>query len=240
MTKNDVVEEIKLELTGQVLEMELDDSTLDLTINKALRELQRYWDETTLVTIPYASCINYAGTPLEESSSIVRVYRTVGVGNSEDAGNSVTMDPMYAQQWMVFSNAGTMYNLQDYVMNYAAWSTLSQVRNTMSTDLAFREDKHACKLYINNNISSPGNITVEYIPKLRSVEDIKSDYWKDVLVRMSLDFTKIQIGRIRTKFTQSNALWTLDGDKLLEEGNTDLKELREILRANSNMVYPID
>lgn len=240
MTKNDVVEELKLELTGQVLEMELDDSTLDLTINKALRELQRYWDETTLVTIPYASCINYAGTPLEESSSIVRVYRTVGVGNSEDAGNSVTMDPMYAQQWMVFSNAGTMYNLQDYVMNYAAWSTLSQVRNTMSTDLAFREDKHACKLYINNNISSPGNITVEYIPKLRSVEDIKSDYWKDVLVRMSLDLTKIQIGRIRTKFTQSNALWTLDGDKLLEEGNTDLKELREILRANSNMVYPID
>lgn len=240
MTKNDVVEELKLELTGQVLEMELDDSTLDLTINKALRELQRYWDETTLVTIPYASCINYAGTPLEESSSIVRVYRTVGVGNSEDAGNSVTMDPMYAQQWMVFSNAGTMYNLQDYVMNYAAWNTLSQVRNTMSTDLAFREDKHACKLYINNNISSPGNITVEYIPKLRSVEDIKSDYWKDVLVRMSLDLVKIQIGRIRTKFTQSNALWTLDGDKLLEEGNTDLKELREILRANSNMVYPID
>ena len=239
MTKNDVVEELKLELTGQVLEMELDDSTLDLTINKALRELQRYWDETTLVTIPYASCINYAGTPLEESSSIVRVYRTVGVGNSEDAGNSVTMDPMYAQQWMVFSNAGTMYNLQDYVMNYAAWSTLSQVRNTMSTDLAFREDKHACKLYINNNISSPGNITVEYIPKLRSVEDIKSDYWKDILVRMSLDLVKIQIGRIRTKFTQSNALWTLDGDKLLEEGNTDLKELREILRANSNMVYPI-
>ena len=47
-----------------------------------------------------------------------------------------------------------MYNLQDYVMNYAAWNTLSQVRNTISTDLAFREDKHACKLYINNNISS--------------------------------------------------------------------------------------
>ena len=54
------------------------------------------------------------------------------------------------------------------------------------------------------------------------------------------DLVKIQIGRIRTKFTQSNALWTLDGDKLLEEGNTDLKELREILRANSNMVYPIN
>ncbi len=240
MTKNDVVEEIKLELTGRVLELELDDSTLDLTINKAMRELQRYWDETTFVTIPYASCIDYSGTPLEESSSIVKVYRTVGMGNSEDAGNSVTMDPMYAQQWMVFSNAGTMYNLQDYVMNYAAWNTLGQVRNTMSTDLSFTEDKHANRLYINNNISSPGNITVAYIPKLKKVEDIKSDYWQDILVRMSLDLTKIQIGRIRTKFTQSNALWALDGDKLLEEGTTDLKELREVLRANSNLAYMID
>ena len=77
---------------------------------------------------------------------------------------------------MVFSNAGTMYNLQDYVMNYAAWNTLSQVRNTMSTDLAFREDKHGFKLYINNNISSPGKITVKYIAKLRSVKDIKREY----------------------------------------------------------------
>jgi hypothetical protein len=46
----------------------------------------------------------------------------------------------------------------------------------MSTDLGFTEDKHACKLYINNNISSPGSITVAYIPKLYNVEDIKSDY----------------------------------------------------------------
>lgn len=50
---------------------------------------------------------------------------------------------------------------------------------------------------------------------------------------------KVQIGRIRTKFTQSNALWTLDGDKLLEEGSSDLKDLREILRANSNLIFPI-
>ena len=46
--------------------------------------------------------------------------------------------------------------------------------------------------------------------------------------------------RIRTRFTQSNALWTQDGEKILEEGNTELKELREILRVNSNMVYILD
>ena len=125
-------------------------------------------------------------------------------------------------------------------MNYAAWTTLGQVRNTMSTDMSFREDKHNHKLYINNNVSSPGAITIEYIPKLAKVEDIKSDYWQDILIRLCLDLVKIQLGRIRTRFTQSNALWTQDGEKLLEEGNSDLKELRETLRANSNLVYPID
>ena len=29
-------------------------------------------------------------------------------------------------------------------------------------------------------------------------------------------------------------------EKLLEEGNTELKDLREILRTNANLVYPID
>ena len=57
---------------------------------------------------------------------------------------------------------------------------------------------------------------------------------------MATAMTKIILGRIRTRFSQSNALWGMDGDKLLEEGNTDLKELREVLRANSNLIYGID
>jgi hypothetical protein len=45
----------------------------------------------------------------------------------------------------------------------------------MSTDMAFREDKHNKKLYINNT-SNPKAITIEFIPKLDSVESIQSDY----------------------------------------------------------------
>ena len=69
-----------------------------------------------------------------------------------------------------------MYNIQDYAMNYAAWSTLNQIKNTISTDMAFKEDKHNHKLYINNYSSAPNAITIEYIPRLTNVEDIKSDY----------------------------------------------------------------
>lgn len=233
----DVVDEIKLELTGGLLELEIEDAQIELVIKKALRELQRYWDESSFVTVPFQSCIDLEKYQLD-SCSIVKVYRMTGMGEGGDGLTSMS-DPLYAQQFMIFSNAGTMFNLQDYVMNYAAWTTMSQVRNTISTDMTFREDKHNHKLYI-NSMSSPGYVTIEFIPKLNSVEDIQSDYWQDILIKLSTALTKITLGRIRTRFSQSNALWTQDGEKLLEEGNTELKELRELLRTNSNLIYGID
>lgn len=238
MKLEEILDEIKLELTGYILDMEITDETLVQVINKALRELERYWDETTLLTCPYASCIDLDGEFFREKvSSIVKVYRTEGVG--DNTGLSVLNDPVQMAQFAIFSNGGTMYNLQDYVMNYASWMTMYKIKNTMSTDLAFKEDRHNKKLYI-NNYNAPRMITIEYIPKLKTVEDIQSDYWLDILIKYCIALTKIVLGRIRTRFTQSNALWTQDGDKILEEGNTELKELREILRVNSNMVYILD
>jgi hypothetical protein len=208
-----------------------------MVVKKAMRELQRYWDESSFVTVPFESCIDLTKYQLE-SCSVVKVYRMTGMGEGGAELTAMT-DPLYAQQFTIFSNAGTMFNLQDYVMNYAAWVTMCQTRNTLSTDLGFREDKHNHKLYI-NSMSSPGYITIEFIPKLESVEDIQSDYWQDILIKLSVALTKVTLGRIRTRFGQSNALWTQDGERMLDEGNTELKELRELLRTNSNLIYGID
>lgn len=68
-----------------------------------------------------------------------------------------------------------MYNLQDYVSNYASYLLLRQIKNTLSTDMKFIYDKHKNLLYINNALSSPDAITIEYIPKLTSVEDIHDE-----------------------------------------------------------------
>ena len=72
MTIVDIIEEIKLELTGGVLELEIEDVTIELVIKKALRELQRYWDETSFLTIPYEQCIDLEKYQLD-SCSIVKV-----------------------------------------------------------------------------------------------------------------------------------------------------------------------
>lgn len=238
MTMQEVIAEIKLELTGYILEVEIDDTTIESVVKKSMRELERYWDETTLVTIPFSSCIDLANSELdlkEKVSTIVKVYRTDAIGETTNMG-----DPAYMQQWMLFSNGGTMYNLNDYILNFSAWNTLLRIKNTMSTDLSFIEDKHNNKLYINHYLDTPNRITVEYIPKLTDIEAIKSEYWIDILIKMSTAMTKIVLGRIRTRFTQSNPLWTQDGEKLLEEGNSERKELLEILRTNSNLIYDID
>ena len=238
MKLEEILDEIRLELTGYILDMEITDETLVQVVKKALRELERFFDETTMISMPFASCINLDGEFFKEKvSSIVKIYRTEGTG--DNSGLSVVNDPIQMAQFAIFSNGGTMYNLQDYVMNYASWMTMYKIKNTISTELSFKEDRHNKKLYI-NNYNAPSMVTIEYIPKLKSVEDIQSDYWIDILVKYCVALTKVVLGRIRTRFTQTNALWTQDGDRILDEGNTELKELREVLRVNSNLQFLID
>ena len=247
-TRQQYIDYIKLMLTGNVLDLEIPDETIGKYVDAALQEIQRYIDETKLVTVPWAKCIDLGPYvdkdgvehPGFKHSAIVHVYRTQGFTGDTTTGITTSdVDPMYAQTWSIFTSGGNMFNLQNYMMNYMSYSTLLQIRNTVSTDMSFREDKHANKLYINAAYSNPGAITIEYIPIFDNVEMITSDYWIDILKKMALALVKIGLGRIRKYATQSNALWTVD-QGILEEGLTEYKELTEILRTNSVLFYPLD
>ena len=69
-----------------------------------------------------------------------------------------------------------MKMMQDYVLDYAAWTTLLQMRNTTSTDMSFKYDKASNKLYINIASNTPNKVTIEYIPRFDSPEELVSDY----------------------------------------------------------------
>lgn len=238
----DVRDEIKLKLTGDLLEFELEDETLDKVINSAIRELQRYITTTRLITIPFKQCIDLSD-PSDTNDEqldvnyVVMIYRTHDVGGNAD---TTSYDPMQVAQWQMLSGMGNLAYFNDAVYNYSAWTTLQQIRNTTSTDLAFKFDKVTKKLYINSSTGTPDYITIEYIPVIKSVDEINSEYWEDILVRLSLALTKVTIGRIRSRYTQSNALWQGDGETILQEGQEELKELREALINNSELYFPID
>lgn len=237
MTLSEYIDSAKLELTGGVLELEMTDETIEKIILKCFKEIQRYIDETALIQLPFASCIDFSGV---KYNHVVSIYRSDTTGDGGISGIS-QVDPMYAQMMVAFgSSGGTIYNLQNYVLNYASYTTLSQMRNTVSTDLAFREDKSTHKIYINTSSGKPKFITIEFVPEFEDVNDIKTEYWQDMLQRMSLAMIKKTLGRIRTRFTLSNSPWQQDGETMLEEGTKELEEIREILRKNNSMFIPVD
>ena len=64
---------------------------------------------------------------------------------------------------------------------------------------------------------------------------------KNIILKLrSLALTKVTVGRIRSKFTQSNALWQNDGATLLQEGNAELEKIRDDLQKNAALMYIID
>lgn len=244
MQIDDFRDEIKLKLTGDILESEIDDDTYDKIINSALRELQRYINHTKLITLPFKQCIDLSkkedtNNKKIDVNSVVMVYRTEDLAGTT-TGDGGTSDPMQVAQWQLLSGMGNIMYFQDAVYNYGAWTTLQQIRNTTSTDLAFRFDKDSSKLYINTSSGTPSNITIEYVPIIHDVEEIKSPYWIDMLMRLAVALTKVTIGRIRSRYTQSNALWQGDGEAILAEGREELSTLRETLLQNSELCYPID
>jgi len=246
MTKEEYVSAIKLELTGGILDIEISDDKLGEIVDRVLKEIQRFIDSTEMLTIPYASCIDFKdvkvdGRPIKVSS-IFHVYRVEGYTGDTAAGGGGQgiIDPMYVQTWMAFTNGGTMYNLNDYLLNYLSYNTLLQIRNTTSTDMAFLQDHQANKLYINGGFDKPTMVTIAYVPVFTDVDQVKSDYWIDIILRMSVAMTKQILGRIRTRYVQSNPLWTQDGATLLEEGNKELTDIREKLATNSQIILPRD
>lgn len=232
-----IKDEILLKLTGDVVHFELSDVALTKIINSSLREMQRYVDTIAMMTIPYERCIDTSNLKI---NSVIGVRRSDGFVENTSSNESLVMDPMYASQWQILTGLGNVGKMTDYAYNYASWNTILQIRNTTSTDLAFIYSKQDEKLYINVTSNLPDRITVLYVPRFDDVSQIKSDFWIDVLIRMSVANAKIAVGRVRSKFKQSNALWSLDGDALLEEGNTELTNLRQELKDNTQLCYGID
>lgn len=233
------IDQIKFQLTGDVLESEMDDESYMKVINIALQELNRYYDSTKLVTTKASRCIDLAEIENTEGikiNHIAQVYRTRPGASSSDAG-STTSDPMFISQWNL-SNNFYSYGSNNWALNYMAYNTMNQLANTMSTDLDFKvSDK---KLYVSYSNGTPDELTIEYVPKLETVEEVTGDYWINILLKLSLAYGKITLGRIRSRYTQNDALWSQDGDKILAEGREELKDLCDRLKAQANFSYPLD
>jgi hypothetical protein len=235
MNREAYIDEIKLALTGFVLESELDDVTYNRILDSAFRQTQRYINTTSLMTLDFSNCIDLSKYHVDV---VTNVYRIAGYG-SESKDYSTISDPVYLQYYAWLGN-GSVSGISNYVSNLGAFNQLLSIRNTTSTDLAFKQDKSQNKLYINVSGNVPDKITIEYIPNYKDIEDVTSSYWTDILVRMAVAIAKITVGRIRTRFGEANAIWAMDGATILQEGKDELEKLRDHLTTNNDLFFPID
>lgn len=236
MNRESYIGEVKLALTGYVLTDELDEKTYNLILDSSFREVQVFINTTTLVTLPYNNCIDLSDMHVDV---VTNVYRINGYSTSTKSQTSNISDPVYFQYYSLLGN-GSVSGIGNYAYNLGAFNQLLQIRNTTSTDLAFRQDKSQNKLYINTSGNIPDKITIEFIPDFRDIEDVKSNYWIDVLVKLAIAKAKIAVGRIRTRYSQSGALYQMDGETILAEGNKEYDALRAQLEANHRPLMPID
>ena len=123
MKKEAFRDEIKLRLTGNLLELEIDDATIDKLIDAALREVQRYICSTRFITVPFKKCIDFnkkedTGGKKIKVSSVSRVYRAIGFVSDSGSNDTHAVDPMYASQWQLLSGIGNLQGFQDYAYNY--------------------------------------------------------------------------------------------------------------------------
>ena len=100
MELKDYVDQIKFQLTGGILENELKDADIEKIVGFSLKELNRYYDSTRLVTAAGSSCIDLETLQEENNikiSSVSNVYRTSPVGSTSTSSGG-TSDPMFIAQ----------------------------------------------------------------------------------------------------------------------------------------------
>ena len=234
MELKDYVDRIKLQLTGGVLELEIKDKDIEKIINNTIRELNNYYNVAELIEVPGSRCIDLTNYP--QINNVIAVHRPTAVTDPQNGIN----DPTYVSYLQTYNFGANYFNPSDLVYNVANYTLAQQIGNTLSTDLDFRYDEKNKKLYINYSQGQPTKIVLEVIPRILEASDVLTQHWQDILYRLSLAEVKIALGRVRTRYRPTDALYEDDGSDILVEGRDEAAAIRDQLKANADLVLPLD
>lgn len=214
-----IVKYIEDQLGGDVLELELTPEQIKNKVEQAFDEIVHYMTDVYSVTVPFAQCIDLKKYNIDNVESVYR------------AQDSIVTGLPFALPSMSYMNVTGVYDLESYTNALLTKRNL----NLIATDMEFVWDKPNRKLYLYANPNVPTQVTINFKPEYYSVEDIREQYWETQLRRLSLGMCKVVLGRIRSKYTSSSSKFQLDGNILLQEGNTEIQEVRQRLDSNKDI-----
>ena len=230
MTMNEIVEQISFQL-GLPTNKNVEQIDLRQGVNIAFRELKRYMNTPVNKTVPYAPRIDLPKVGINtvkvlnvqasqpriglnltsiESGNVFQVAAAVNVSSGFGQGNVLNLDPIMTQ------------------IAYA------QVRNSLATDFQWQYDLPNQCVYVTHKSPIPATVTIRYVPIFNDVSEITNNTWIDYLIRLAVAYTKISLGRSRSKYRIEGSNVTLDGELLLQEGNAELEILHNELNVKSS------
>ena len=216
-------DEILLKLGFPIVEVEIEE-LIERVIVASFREIRKYINLTKVVTVPFSNAID-----LSKFKDKVQAIQYVARDRTT-ATDSNLIDAFYL--------ATTQMNTSGSISDYTRYLTIQQLKDTISQDLDYTHVGNT--LYISCTFPEPTSISIFYTPVFKSVEEVDDDYWNDIIMRFSLANSKVILGRVRGKYTNNTALYNLDGEALLSEGNQELSELRQFLSDNFDVLLPLD
>lgn len=235
MSMQEYVDDILLELGGSVVDIEIEDD-LPKFVNIALKRVKPRIGTTRYMTLPAKDSID-----LTERN----VYAVLQVFRGAPKASGVLSTDTTDDSWM-FSNTivtspdgmGILGSTVDSVIiNYATENIVNQIRGR-SPDIDFEFDNGI--LMIDTTDISCHQITIEYVPRFDTVEDVDDPFWQNFIYRMALAKAKVALGRARSKHRLTNLPYETDGMDLIQEGNQELQELEQYLSENVDTNYFID
>jgi hypothetical protein len=230
MTLAEYTDEIIFSLGGSVIDIEIE-KDIPRCVNKAFREVKQYVTTPAYMTIPFAAQTQGIGSTVDLKDK--NVYSVINVMRP-DSYNSLSMNTLD-----VFG-LNSIYSAIANMDAYAQRMLLLQQMNTISTDLDFLWDAHTKQLSVMMNPPYTNMITIQYIPDYKDVEEITEVFWVDIILKLATAYAKQVLGRIRSKYTLNSSQYSLDGETLLNEANTEIQEIQTFLKTNVDLAFPID
>lgn len=207
-------------------ESELEPGTDVKILMMAFRELKRHIHEYAQLTVPYMQRISLKKYRVKDFLEVRRATTPPGLGVGSPSGS------VFASLAGMVPIGGTSI-IQPYLDYYTETMLVQTIKNTVSTDLQYNYDEQNQLLYLSANLPYPAQVTITYIPDYKGPEDVKTSYWQDWLRRLAIAHLKIYVGQKRSKMKIPNSPVQLNGDAILQEGLTELKEIREFMAQNN-------
>ncbi len=235
MTMEEYIDQVSFEL-GEPLVRQADPEQVSRAIMISFRELKRYMKTPVQKTVPFNTRIDLAkvGINTKKVLSVIPAQPRIGLTlSSIDSGNVFQVAASVNTTGMIGQTSSI--NLGPIMSEMA----MAQVRNTLSTDFQWQPDMLNNIIYCTHRDPRPSHVTIEYVPELTDVSEIVSHSWEDYLVQLSVARMKVHLGRARSKYKVDSNV-SMDGEILLQEGNQELKDLREKLGTKKTRVVVVN